>query len=362
MKAKVHLFRTYYSHWGKYSGINRFIEYANSDKYQINAKVVAMGWSDFPIPSIRIRSLATEWIKKNGVTAYDLNDLMAEIFAFGKWLQGRVDLLHYLDGEHSLQYLPSLIRRLSFKNRTTPIVATFHQPPAKLATLINPNIIRLLDHVTVLCPEQKTYFEQYLPKAKISLIPHGIDTDHFQPASPAAEQQNKFKCLTVGSWLRDYDTVLAVAKRLEAYSDIEFHIVSSQVGTAYECKNVFVYQGIDDAALLRLYQYSDVLFLPLLGATANNALLEGIACGLPVVSTKLPAIETYVPGEEAILSDENNPEVFAKTLLYLYEHPEMRSRMSLYARQRAMELSWTKITRQFETLYSQLLTQTSKQI
>lgn len=354
MLKRIHLIRTHYPHWGKYSGINRFIEYINPDKYQIDTQVIPMGRSNFPLKSGKICGRFERWIKKNGVKAYDLNDLMAEIAGFRKWLQGHVDILHYLDGEHSLQYLPSLIRKLGFKKNKTPIVATFHQPPAELPPLVNPEIIRSLNHVTVLCPEQRTYFEQYLPKHKISLIPHGIDIEYFQPTTQP-KQENKFKCLTVGSWLRDYDTVLAVAQKLKAYSDIEFHIISSQVELTPEYKNICLHQNIDDEALLRLYQHSDVLFLPLFGATANNALLEGIACGLPVVSTQLPSIKTYVPGEEAILIEDNNPEVLAQALLNLYQQPKKCRQMSELARQRAMELSWTKITRQYETLYYQLV-------
>ena len=354
MLKRVHLLRTYYPHWGKYSGINRFIEYANPDQYQINTQVVPMGRSNFPITSGRICCRFERWVKKNGVKAYDLNDLMAEIGGFFQWIQGSIDILHYLDGEHSLQYLPALIRKLGFKKRKTPILATFHQPPAELDSLVNTDIIRNLDHVTVLCPEQQTYFEQYLPKHKISLIPHGIDVDYFQPTTQP-KQGNKFKCLTVGSWLRDYDTVLAVARKLRAYSDIEFHLVSSQVKLTGEDNNICIHQNIDDGALLSLYQQSNLLFLPLLGATANNALLEGIACGLPVVSTQLPSIETYVPGQEAILIKENNPEILAETLLNLSRQPERCQQMSELARQRAKELSWTKIARQYETLYSRLL-------
>lgn len=354
MVKRILLLRTHYPHWGKHSGINRFIDYINHYEYCIDPEVVPMGDSNFPFKNKRICAHATWWVKKNGVKAYDLNDLMAEIAAFSKWLRGHVDILHYLDGEHSLQYLPFLIRKLGFCRRPPPVIANFHQPPAELDTLINTDIIRSLDHAIVLCPEQQTYFEQYLPINKITLIPHGIDTNYFQPAGQE-KQESKFKCLTVGFWLRDYETILKVAKHLEAWSDIEFHIVSSHVKLSTEYKNVCLHQNIDDDSLLKLYQDSNVLFLPLLGATANNALLEGIACGLPVLSTQLPAIKTYVPGQEAILIGDNNPEIFTENLLNLYHHPERCRQMSQFARQRAMELSWAKIASQYEALYSQLL-------
>ena len=47
--------------------------------------------------------------------------------------------------------------------------------------------------------------------------------------------------------------------------------------------NLKLLSGIDDSELLNLYQTCGVLFLPLNGFTANNALLEGASCGCPVV-------------------------------------------------------------------------------
>ncbi|GAB4550955.1 MAG: hypothetical protein Tsb0014_45370 [Pleurocapsa sp.] len=356
MLKQIHLLRTYHPHWGKYSGINRFIEYVDSDLYKIEDRVIPIGSNDFPVTNKLIRRCVIEIIKRKNVARqiYSLNDLTAEIIGFCQWLKGRVDILHYLDGEHSLQYLPSLISKLRTNQHRTPIVANFHLPPAKLSTWVNTDILHRLDRAIVLCPEQRTYFEQYLPKEKISLIPHGIDTEYFQPAIQP-NKQYKFKCLTVGLMLRDYNAVFAVAKKLEDYSDLEFHIVSSKVKLTSEAKNIRLHKNIDDAALLKLYQESNVLFLPLIAATANNVLLEGIACGLPIVSTQLSSIATYVPGPEAILIEDNNPEAFAEAVLSLYRQPEKCQQMSELARQRAMELSWTKIARKYEDLYSQLI-------
>jgi glycosyltransferase involved in cell wall biosynthesis len=130
--------------------------------------------------------------------------------------------------------------------------------------------------------------------------------------------------------------------------------VSSQAREVEGLPNVTLYRGIDDDTLLKLYQQSDILFLPLVQSTANNALLEGIACGLPVVSTYLPSVKAYVPGREAILIKDNDPKQFVDAILHLAHNPSDRKIMGQEARKRAEELDWRTIAPQYEGIYSGL--------
>jgi glycosyltransferase involved in cell wall biosynthesis len=89
--------------------------------------------------------------------------------------------------------------------------------------------------------------------------------------------------------------------------------------------------------------------------TANNALLEGIACGLPVVSTSIPAVKAYVPGQEALLVENNDPKRFAEAILYLSSNQRYRIKMARRARKRAEQLDWRNIVAQYENVYSELV-------
>ena len=115
--------------------------------------------------------------------------------------------------------------------------------------------------------------------------------------------------------------------------------------------NVEHHRGVSDEQLVRLYQQAHLLLLPLLETTANNALLEGIACGLPVVSTALPS----VPGDEAILIDRNDPDALTEAVLRLRRDPEQRARRAQRARLRAESLAWPRIAPRFDQLYGELL-------
>jgi len=354
MRKRICLIHTDYPHWAEYSGYHQLIRYISSEQFLVEVQIVPMGDNHFPIANSKLRLYIRDLIRRYGTKAYDLNDLVAEMAAMRKWWSRGFDLLHYLDGEHSLQLLPFVLRSLSCLRARPPIVATFHQPGAKLDSLLNTKAVRLLDHVIVLSPEQISYFEQFLPADKISLMLHGIDVDHYTPGLQQKEKR-RFKCITVGSWLRDYETVLGVAKTLHSYRDIEFHIVSPDLSKNDLPKNVYVYSNLDDNDLVKMYQDSHVLFMPFLDATANNALLEGIACGLPVVSSDLPAVKAYVPGQEAILVKDNNHDQLASALLELHQNRNRLAEMGIHARQRSLELSWQKIVPELESIYTGLL-------
>jgi glycosyltransferase involved in cell wall biosynthesis len=347
------MIKTYYPHWGQHTAFNAFLKYFDGQRFKVTIQNIPMGNERFSIPLLR--QYCRGKIKKKGIREYKLNDLAAEISIFFNSLFKKVDIVHMIDAEHSLMFLPYWYEKSGFLKSFPKIVAMFHQPPAILETLINVEIVKQVDQVLVVSPSQVAYFQQYLPPERVHTILLGVDTDHFKPFSGKKEKKlKKFKCLAGGVWLRDYDAIFKTAALLQKIPEIEFHIVAPQIDNPANKKNIIFHENLPDAALLQLYQTSDVLFLPLQDATANTFLLEGCACGLPIVSSDLPSVKTYFPGEEAILIQNNEPEAFAKTLTDLYDDPRKHFSMAKAARKRALELSWDKITREYERMYMNL--------
>jgi glycosyltransferase involved in cell wall biosynthesis len=312
--------------------------------------VVSDSDDDFPIQNRLIREWCRRVIQKRGMQWYKLSDLAAEMKALEQSWRRKVDILHYLDGEHSALFLPKLLN--SFGTFRPKLVATYHQPCDVLESLVNRNVVAKLDCVTVVSPDQLPFFVNLLPPERVRLILHGIDTCHFRPGDDAGNG-NAFSCVTTGHYLRDFDVVRQVAEQLRAYRDIAFHVVTGKPTGLEDLPNVTIHrEHIDDEALLRLYQRSQVLFLPLIQSTANNSLLEGLACGLPIISTSLSSVKVYAPGNEAILIKDNSPQEFVDTILHLFHNPEERRVMAQAARKRAEELDWSKIAPQYDALYS----------
>jgi glycosyltransferase involved in cell wall biosynthesis len=135
---------------------------------------------------------------------------------------------------------------------------------------------------------------------------------------------------------------------------VRFDVVTGAETGLTEFDNVHIHRGIDDGVLADLYRSADVLLLPLIDSTANNALLEGMASGLPVVATDLPALRAYLPEGGAFVQD-NSVEGFVRSLQWLRQDISLRRAMGRSARARAEELAWQRVVRQYEALYTRVL-------
>jgi glycosyltransferase involved in cell wall biosynthesis len=73
-----------------------------------------------------------------------------------------------------------------------------------------------------------------------------------------------------------------------------------------------------------------------------------------VLSTALPGVHAYLPGDEALLIPGNRPDEFVWAIQSLHDDPDRRRAMGEAARRRAETLSWARIAPQYEALYADL--------
>jgi len=351
MTPIVYAVKTHYPHWGKATGFNRLGSFIDPGRIRFYERVVPMGAPKIFRP---ILARARKKRRRKGITSvYGPNDFRAEIRLFtAGWLK-RVDIIHLFDGEHALRHLPHWFARFKSFKRFPKIISMFHQPPDILEVLVDKDTIARTDCVLVVSPCQKEYFRHTLPHTRVELIPLGVDTGYFTPDA-AKKNSDQFRCLAGGVWLRDYAALIRTAELLQDHPEFEFHIVAPHLEVSAELKNLVIHCGITDQRFLELYQSCDVLFMPMEAATANNVILEGISCGLPVVSSDLPALRYYMPGEEAVLIKDNRAEAFADVLRALRGDRARLDRMAKQARRRALDLSWHNIAGEYEVLYMSL--------
>jgi glycosyltransferase involved in cell wall biosynthesis len=350
VSIRVRALYTFYPHMGAHSGYRQLLGHLDPACLAVRAHAVADHDADRALPHL------SGWLRARvqgrGMPWYTLRDLAAETRALGSCLLRRTDIVHFLDAEHSVQYLPGLLKKMRLSSVKT--VATYHQPPEMLDGLIHREVVSQVDHVILVSPVQEPYFLEFLPRERVHVVLLGVDTEFFRPV-PMPAGPRPFRCICVGHWLRDWTALRAVATRLASRPSVELHVVTDRETGFEGLANVRTHRRVDDATLRSLYRQSDLLLMPLTQSTANNALVEGIACGLPVVSTDLPSLRAYLPGGEAVLVKDNDADELAAAVVQLEEDTERRREMSKRARERAEQLDWSRVARVYEALYAQAL-------
>jgi glycosyltransferase involved in cell wall biosynthesis len=345
--VRIWFLHTRYPHLGDHSGYVRFVH--ELDKGRFRCSVRASSDSDIDVPSwlMPIRPLYKRLVMQSQMRWYKQSDLHAELIAIAAGMAGRFDIVHFLDGEHSGRYLPRFVKRAGRSRPRT--IATFHQPAGLLKDLLHVESLRWLDQIILVSPSQLEFFRPYVAKEKLNVILHGVDTAFFGPTL-RMNSSRPVRCITVGHWLRDWKTFVHVAREMP---EVQFDVVSGRDCGAESLANVRIHRGLNDHALAALYREADILFLPLLDSTANNALLEGLASGLAIVATDLGATRAYAPNGAAILL-ENRPDDFVRAIRRLTADAGLLQDMKSMARARAEELSWRRLARTYEALYSRL--------
>lgn len=158
-RTRLAVLRTRYPHWGRHAGMHQFIPHLPRDRYRICESLVTDGDDDFIIRSQLLRRPLRKLIGLTGMSWYALSDFDAELRMLIPMLRHRVDAIHYLDGEHTAQFLPPMASFISSGQCRT--IATFHQPPALLATLVRKAVVRRLDAVTVVAPSQLEFLSAW---------------------------------------------------------------------------------------------------------------------------------------------------------------------------------------------------------
>lgn len=251
--------------------------------------------------------------------------LLAELGAAPWIAMGRKRLCHFIYGEDTFMFTPL------WKGGANKCIATFHYPPGLIVERLNPGPLAALDAVIMVGENQREYFERFLPAERVHYCPHAVDTDFFSPPGTAERAgEGRPRLICVGQMFRNYDMLAEVHRALLAQGlDFETHIVGPErlrESAVVRLPGVFLHSGISDEALRDLYRGAAIGVLPLDDSTANNALLEMMASGLPVVCSRVGGVGAYVAGSAVNLADAGDSGAIALIAAELLRDPARRRR------------------------------------
>lgn len=206
----------------------------------------------------------------------------------------------------------------------------------------------------------------------VTYIPNGVDLEHYRnlPDKATAKAELGLDPLAI---------VVTAPRRLEPKNGIEYLIRAIPSATRGEGVRVLfciagdgsqrpllerltATLGVDPIVrflgsvppmkMRTVYAASDIVVIPSLIEATSLAALEALACGVPVIGTRVGGLVDILGDTRAgLLVPPRSPEALARALRMLLEDERERRSMSVAAAEVAKGFSWDSIAERTEKLY-----------
>jgi glycosyltransferase involved in cell wall biosynthesis len=262
-------------------------------------------------------------------------------------------LFHVFYGDCSGSRLPAILRE-RFPQAT--IVSTIHQPITRLkADPAGWAALRLVDGIITVAQTQADELAEQDLAASIHHVPHGVWTHVFRPpAQPPAEPRDHV--LLVGNYLRDWTGTQHIVGMLAA-AGVRSVVLGSAAPTrlAIDHPLVEIASRVSESDLAVRYDRAAALVLPVIDATASNALLEAMSAGCPVICPALPSlVDEYLGDASDAYQPGRYDQAVARALAYV-QQPHQRAAKPPTLITRAALFDWTRLRPRLDHAYHQTL-------
>jgi len=186
---------------------------------------------------------------------------------------------------------------------------------------------------------------RYGYKRKIIVVPNGVDTSLFQPRKvDGLRKSNGARVLFSGRFvaLKGLQNIIrAIPDVLRYYPDVVFAFAGAgsrepylrMLGEMKIPQRNFEFCYVNHYDMPHLYNSVDMLVLPSLCDSFPYAVLEAMACGLPVIATSVGDIPKLVQdGKTGFLIEKANCQELALRIKQLLCKESLRQRMGKNAR------------------------------
>jgi len=226
------------------------------------------------------------------------------------------------------------------------------------------------------------------PASKIRIIPCGVDPEVFHPIRQADARRTlgRDECerliLFVGriEQIKGIDVLLrAIDIVFRGYPELRDEICLLVVGGALDAddeeaetdkivelrrlvhehrlEHTVDFVGSQDQPQLALfYNAADLCAVPSLTESFGLVALESMACGTPVVGTRVGGLQTVIENDiSGLLVPAGDDAALAEAMARVLLDPALRLRLAAGARERAKHYSWRRVGEAIAALYTDLM-------
>ena len=324
-------------------------------------------------PNVRVIHL------KSGAPDTHIDGLYAELPEFLAQLNSfrEEEGIEY-DVVHSHYWLSGWIGRELSRSLNVPHIITFHtlglikmqsragEVEQSERLVVEREVMSTADRVIAFSSHERDAMARLYgaDQSKVSLVPCGVDLSVFCPIDQETVRNqlglNGEKIvLYVGRVepLKGLDLLVETAAQLDSEDEVRMMVVGADVNGGQEMDRVkqlakerdlegrieFVGQ-VDHMELPLYYNAADVCVVPSYYESFGLVALESMACGTPVVATRVGGLSTIIQhGRTGYLKPWRCPDAFANSVEMLISSDGLKQSMGESARRRAEAMGWDNV-------------------
>ena len=192
-----------------------------------------------------------------------------------------------------------------------------------------------------------------LPDKDILFIPNGVDLSIFKPGE-TQHDTSTLHLLFVGRLSREKRVDLLIHALAAIHHESWDLSIVGDGPESSTIKSLIAQRGLSDrisctgwldkATLLKTYQRSDIFVFPSTSEGMPNVILEAMACGLPVVTTRIRGCQELIEHEiNGLLVKSDDCQELIQAMERLMSAQNLHRRMSIFNRETAQKYSWKEV-------------------
>jgi glycosyltransferase involved in cell wall biosynthesis len=261
-----------------------------------------------------------------------------------------------------------------FKKSLPPLAVTYHLAYAEGSSVFTTLFAiawkaslwasKKYDEVILVDPSQKPYFLRYgIPEERISLVRNGIEVDKFHP--PNKKQDDDIvDFVFVGRLSYDKGVHLLLrafgeyhrenpASRLTLIGD---GMVKSQINGTVDDDSIRWLGTLPHDKVPEILQQMDAFVIPQNIGGLGLSVMEGMSCGLPVITTAIGETIRLLSKNEGVLVEPDSKDAVLDAMRLLGNDPDLRKSMGAACRKKIeKDYSWKTQVASLEKSYERAI-------
>lgn len=200
---------------------------------------------------------------------------------------------------------------------------------------------------------------------KIEIVPLGVNLEEIQNAVPMKLEQNSLVFFGHLSRIKGVDILIKAFQKVSVRNkDVHLHLVGDGELAGY-CKDFVKRNNLNERVhfwgaqpqniLFSLVKAADICVLPSINESGPLVILEAMAAGKPIISTRAGGIPELVhDGRNGILV-KLNPNELATAIEFLLDNDNIRNKFGINNSQDIVVRSWKNAAKKYVRLYQSLI-------